>query len=225
MPKYPDQLTNVGDVITTSMEGGDVRLNLGNALTSEGVSSDSPLWANGHAFVARPANADPTGACEAQYLYQGNQIIAIATRDARYAEKAGELQPGDAAIVTPGEARLMLKTDNDSVTIYTTNQTDSDSSMLISVIGEAGKILIANGSSYIEMQKDKIVLSAGGAMLVINGASGAVEVYGKHFAANTGGGNLGVVGGIAPPIGAASVIAGVSGIAGAPSTKWTVAVA
>jgi hypothetical protein len=214
------------DVLASSMENGDVRVNLGDALTNEGNAGDAPWWCNGDGFLSRPNNPDDNGGgcCQTFWLFDGNQRIPVAARDGRYAEKAGELQPGDRAIVSRGEARFLLKAANDSVTLYTANQQDDDSSMIITAVGETGTILIANGTAYIEMKKDKIVLNSGKAMLVLD-AQGASTFFGSHFAANTKSGNLGVQGVHAPTPGVASILLGVSGMTGVPSAFWTIAAA
>jgi hypothetical protein len=220
MPRFADHLTNIHDVLASSSEAGDVRVNLGNAVTNAGVASDAPWWANGCAFLSRPADPDAGGACEAFYFFNGPQKVCISARDARYYAKAGELQPGDSAIVSMGEARFLLKVANDSITLYTANQQDGEASMLISLIGETGTILTVNGGSYIEQKTDAIRLSAGGSMLVVD--SKGVSAFGPHFAANTKSGNLGVVGVVPPPPGLASIICGPAGIIGIPAPFWTV---
>jgi hypothetical protein len=214
------------DVTASTAENGDVRVNIGDALTNEGVAADAPFWTNGDGFLSRPndPSQDGGGCCEVFYFFDGNQRIAVAARDGRYAEKAGALQPGDRAIVSRGEARFLLKAANDSVTLYTANQQDDDSSMIISAVGEAGVILIANGAAYLEMKKDKIVLNSGKSMLVLD-SQGSASFFGAHFAANTKSGNLGLQGAVAPTPGVASILLGVSGMTGVPSAFWTIAVA
>lgn len=218
-----ETLYDIRDVTASSMESGDVRVNVGSAITNEGEGSDGPWWANGDGFVSRPNGPGADGACKALFLRHGNKKICIASRDGRYSSKAGELQPGDRAIVSRGEARFLLKAENDSVTLYTANQQDDDSSMMITAVGETGTILIANGGAYIEMKKDKIVMSAGKAMLVLDGLTGAASFFASHFAANAKSGNLGVVGAIPPPTGVNSILVGATGMAGIPSAFWTIA--
>lgn len=208
------------DVTASSMENGDVRVNLGDSLTNEGEAAESPWWCNGDGFVSRPNDPDDDGACEAIYKRHGNQKVCIAARDARYSEKAGELQPGDRAIVSRGEARFLLKAETDSVTLYTADQTNNDASMMVNLDGSTGTALLVVGRTYIEMKDGKLVLSNGQASIVLDGAN--IQVFGSHTALNTKSGNLGVVGVAPPPPGASSLIAGVSGMAGIPSPGWTV---
>lgn len=211
------------DVTASTVEGGDVRVNLGDALTNEGIASDSPWWCNGDGFLSCPNESSPDGggACEVFYFFDGNQRIAVAARDGRYAEKAGALKPGDRAIVSSCAARMLLKAEDSALTIYSENQKDGDSSMLNSVDGKNGQILMANGGASIQILKDKIVLSVGASMIVLD--QSGVHVYGGHFAANTKSGNFGVVGAIAPPTGVNSIVAGPSGMVGIPCPFWTIA--
>lgn len=212
------------DVLASSMENGDVRVNLGDALTNEGHVADAPWWCSGDGFVSRPNDPSENGggACTAFWFFDGNQRIATAARDGRYAEKAGSLQPGDRAIVSRGEARFLLKAANDSVTLYTADQTNNNTSMMLSLDGSTGSILISCGTSYIELKNGKVVISSGGASISLDGAN--VQVFGSHTALNTKTGNLGVVGAIPPPAGVGSIVAGPAGMSGVGSSAWTVAV-
>ncbi len=213
----------IADVTATSMEDGDVRVNLGNSITNEGEAADAPWLANGDGFVSRPNDPDGDGACEAVYLRQGNQKVCVAAKDGRYASKGGELQPGDRAIVSRGEARFLLKAETDNITLYTANQQDDDSSMMVSLNGSTGKGLLVVGTAYIELENGKLVLSNGQASIVLDGPN--IQVFGSHTALNTKTGNLGVVGTLPPPTGVNSITAGVSGMTALPSPGWTVTTA
>jgi hypothetical protein len=209
------------DITATSMDGGDVRVNLGDSITNEGAAAEEPWWTCADGFISHPNHADADGACQAFFMRDGNQRIAIAARDGRYASKCGELLPGDRAIVSSCAARVLLKAADSACTIYSENQKDNNSSMLNSVDGKNGQILMANGGASIQMLKDKIVLSVGASMIVLDQAG--VHVYGGHFAANTKSGNFGVVGAIVPPTGVNSIVAGPSGMIGVPCPFWTIA--
>lgn len=218
-----DHVISGADVLGSTAENGDVRVNLGDSLTNEGEAADSPWWACGDGFISRPNDPDDAGACETIYTRQGNQRVVTAARDARYAEKAGELQPGDRAIVSSGEARFLLKRENDSVTLYTADKTNGNSSMMASLEGSTGKILLMVGTSYIEMKNGKVVISSGPASLVLDGAN--IQIFGSHTAINTKSGNLGVAGVVPPPSGVSSITAGVSGMTAIPAPWWTVSTA
>lgn len=211
---------NVEDITASSMENGDVRVNIGNALTGEGTAADNPWLANGDGFVSRPNNPDDAGACEAMYLRNGNQKVSIAARDARYADKAGELQPGDRAIVSRGEARFLLKAEDDVVTLYSADRTNDNASMMFSLDGSTGTGMMTVGKSYIEMKNGKLVLSNGQAMIVLDGPN--IQVFGSHTALNTKSGNLGVLGAVPPPTGVNSIVAGPAGTTGVGAVNWTV---
>jgi hypothetical protein len=216
----PEHVISGADVLGSSAENGDVRVNLGDSTTNEGEGADCPWWAAGNSFVSRPADPDDDGACETIYTRQGNQRVVTACRDARYAEKAGELQPGDAAIVGPGDARLLCKAATHTIALYTQDKTNGDESMMASLDGENGTALLMVGSTYIELKKGKLVLSNGQASIVLDGAN--IQIFGSHTALNTKTGNLGTVGPVPPPTGVSSITAGVSGMTAIPSPGWTV---
>ncbi|MGK3981303.1 hypothetical protein WMF38_57430 [Sorangium sp. So ce118] len=218
-----DYVVNNADVLGSTAENGDVRVNLGDSLTNEGEAADSPWWGNGNAFISRPADPDDSGACEAIYTRHGNQRVVTVCRDARYAEKAGSLEPGDAAIVGPGDARLLCKAATHTIALFSQDKGNSDESMMVSVDGDKGTILLMVGSAYIELKKGKIVLNNGQASIVLDGAN--IQIFGSHTALNTKTGNLGVVGVVPPPIGVSSITAGVSGMTAIPSPGWTVSTA
>ena len=215
-----DHVISGADVLGSTAENGDVRVNLGDSTTNEGEGADCPWWASGNSFVSRPANPDDDGACETIYTRQGNQRVVTACRDARYAEKAGELQPGDAAIVGPGDARLLCKASTHTIALFSQDKTNNDASMMVSVGGESGTILIMAGSTYIELRKDKIVLSTGGAMFSLTAQD--IQAFASYIAFNANKGNLGVVGVVPPPPGVNSILSGPSGMIGVPSPGWTV---
>lgn len=215
-----DHVVNNADVLGSTAESGDVRVNLGDSLTNEGDAADCPWWASGNAFVSRPADPDDDGACEAIYARHGNQRVVTACRDARYAEKAGSLEPGDSAIVGPGDGRLLNKAATHTIAMFTQDKTNNDESMMASLDGENGTALLMVGSTYIELKKGKLVLSNGEAMISLDGPN--IQIFGSHTALNTKTGNLGVVGVIPPPPGVSSITAGVSGMTAIPSPGWTV---
>ncbi len=217
----PEHITGVTNVLLSTSDGGKVRCNLGINVDSEGVGSDAACWANGDGFISVPNPPDDAGKCQAIWLHEGDQKRVLALRDYRYTEKGGSLQEGDRAIVSNCEARFLLKREINGLTLYTVNETDDDSTMMLDLNGSTGEILIVNGKSSISIKKDKIQLSAGGTVVELTSAG--IGMFGKHLAANVGSGNLGTVGPIPPPQGAFSMLAGVSGVMGTPSTKWTVA--
>lgn len=215
-----DHVVNNADVLGSTAESGDVRVNLGDSLTKEGEAADCPWWGNSNAFISRPADPDDNGACEAIYTRHGNQRVVTTCRDARYAEKAGTLEPGDSAIVGPGDGRLLNKAATHTIALFSQDKANNDESMMVSVDGEKGSILIMVGSAYIELKKGKIVLNNGQSSIVLDGAN--IQIFGSHTALNTKTGNLGTVGPAPPPMGVSSITAGVSGMTAIPSPGWTV---
>lgn len=219
MPRFADHLTQVADILASETIDGEVRVNLGDAITGKGWGASSPVWGIA-GFVSRPNDADADGCAMAMYVVDGNAKRVYATRDNRYADKVGEMQPGDCFIISRGSARFMLKAEEDSITIYGENHADGDTSMMWNFDCTEGRILSVVGGSYTEQKKDSIELSAGGSKLRID--SSGVSATGAHFSANTKSGNLGVVGNVMPPAGASSIVAGPSGMSGVGVPLWTV---
>lgn len=215
-----DHVINNADIVGSTAENGDVRVNLGDSLTNEGEAAESPFWGNANAFICRPADPDDAGACEAIYTRHGNQRVVTACRDARYAEKAGSLEPGDAAIVGPGDGRLLNKAASHTIALFSQDKGNGDESMMVSVDGEKGVILLMVGSTYLELKKGKIVLSTGGAMFSLDAET--IQAFASYVALNANKGNLGVIGVIPPPPGVNSILCGPSGMVGVPSPGWTV---
>lgn len=160
MSKWTERLTDILDVVTTTLVNGVVRANIGNAATNAGVASNVPLYGI-DGFVSRPADADEDGAARVLYINDGNQKIGIASADRRYATKVGDLQPGDKAIVSPGEARMLLKDADDLIVLYSARQEDG-TSMMIAVNGKTGKITASVGLTKLEISMDEITLAING---------------------------------------------------------------
>lgn len=208
------------DVLTSTLDAsGEIRVNVGDSITGEGIGQEIAVFGV-LGLYARPCDSDDSGAAQVLYQSVGHQKRIVAARDNRWIAGYGQLAAGDVCLASDCDAKIMVKRANNAITIYTANETDGGSTMLIDVNGVKGNILVLNGGAYIEIKKDSIVLSAGGSMLVVN-AKG-VATYGPHTALNTKSGNLGVVGGIAPPAGANSILGGPVGIAGIPAPFWTV---
>lgn len=102
MPRFADHLTGIADVLATDVQSGEVRVNLGDAFDGKGIAAGAPMWGQ-YGFASRPADpttADtvtaPAGACMAIYYVDGNQKRVLLTRDNRFIENIGDLQPGGA---------------------------------------------------------------------------------------------------------------------------------
>lgn len=212
------------DALLSTVTSGEVRLRVGNHVTNEGWGDNVAMWGT-DGFVARPNAPDGRGACQVLALQDGNGYRCIGSRDNRNADKVGALAEGDRAIVTDGECRVFVKKATESVTLYTAAQSDG-ASIMVTISGADDTIQIMHGGgTYVEVKRDKLVLSAGGAASLTLNADGSIQLMGTYIGLNAPGGNLGLVGpqGEIPPAApVASILCGPSGIAGAPALHWTV---
>lgn len=220
MPRYADHLTSIADVLLSTTDDGEIRVNLGESTTGEGLDAEVPVWGV-DGFVSVPNDPDDDGCAQAVYLVDGNTKRVIATRDNRWSSKVGAPAAGDRFIVSNCAARVLLKRGKSSVTLYTENQQDSNTSQLIDLNGADGTTTLVCGGALVQMSKDRIVLGvSGGGMLVID--ANGVQILGPYCGLNTGGGNIGVdsLGNVPPPT--SKVLGGASGPAGIGSPSWTV---
>lgn len=219
---------NYSDCLVSNVDGGRVTISLGDSRydngETEGFAFDCQSIATTDGFYSVPAIADEFGAPQAFSYSYGNETFVLGTWDNRSIANAGNMQPGDRAIVTKGPARILIKDASDSINILTKSSLlpGDKPDMGISVDGERGMITIHNGTSYMQVLDNEITISAGKTQLVIN-AKG-VTITGENFMCNTGGGNLGL---LAPPTtppikGVNSVLYGPMGQAGVASMSWTV---
>jgi hypothetical protein len=218
-----DDLLAEADILTTDVANGEVRATLGDAASGEGFAGDVSVFGV-DGFISRPNDSDSRGAVQAYYLTDGQQKIALGTRDNRFAAQVGALKPGDRAIVTDGPTRFLMKRETALVSLYTESQSASSSkSMVLSLDGSQDTITLQNGDAFIIIERDKISLGVnGGASLTLT-KQGAMQGYGTSCALAFGSGTLGIIGTNPPVPGLNSLLMGVSGITGAPSANWTVA--
>lgn len=221
MVRFADHLTSVADVLLSTTDDGEIRVNLGDTTTGEGLDSEVPVWGV-DGFVSVPNEPDDDGAAQAFFIVDGHERRVVATRDNRWAAKAGTAPaPGDRFIVSNCAARVLLKRAKSSVTLYTENQQDGDTSQLIDLNGADGTTTLICGGALVQMSKDRIVLGVSGGGMIVLDANG-VQILGPYCGLNTGGGNIGVdhLGNAPPPTSA--VIGGTSGQTGIASPSWTV---
>jgi len=214
------------DVLSTELgDSGEIRVKLGDA-ASDGGAYDNAAWWGAAGYYQRPKDADDDGSCQALCSIEGSNVRCVATRDNRLVEKYGQLKPGDSGLFGYGDAAVVVKDASDSVTLITKNHADNDQTMVVQLNGDKGELSIViggnSGTSMIKVKPGMIVLG------VDNGGSITIDSQGVHITGNTfdcatGGGNFGVVGGIAPPAGAFSVLVGPTGNAASPASKWTMA--
>lgn len=211
----------VEDIVQSTAEGGEIRVTLGDSRADLGIAPNTPIWGGG-GFISRPADPGEEGAAQGLYINDGNKRRIIAWRDNRFATKAGSLEPGASAIVCDRDARVMVKSTNNLVTLYSVNSQDGDSSMMVSVDGSTGEITIACGASFITMTKTSIALVVGGKTSLLLDEFGAY-ISGAECCLSAARGSIGLM-----PGGAPAIIPPTNGIQygpaiGIPSTSWVIA--
>lgn len=218
----PQEQTGVADVLDSTAEGGEIRVKLGYSISGAGLA-DNCSWWGPDGFISRPNPPSDEGAPMAFWLQGANRRYVIASRDNRFAEQVGELDPGDRAIVTDGEARVLVKKERDAVVLLTKNAS-TGYSMMLDMSGTDGEIKIVNGKSFFRIEKDRISMGVSGGCTLTLGADGVVSIDGAFLNCATGGGRLGVLGPQipGPPAPAGSVLYGPAGMAGVASTSWTI---
>lgn len=111
----------ISDVTSVADTQGEIRLNLGDVASGTGFGSNVTLWGAGDHFIGIPVAATSTQGTQALWTTIGNLRVAIATRDARWQAKQGNLAAGDAAIVSDCDAGLLLKQADNTITLSSTN--------------------------------------------------------------------------------------------------------
>lgn len=181
MPRFADHLTQIADVLHSTAEKGEVRVNLGEDTTGEGERGDVQVW-GADGFIARPNEPDDAGACQALYLTDGQQQRVFAFRDNRNAKAAGEMDPGDRLIVTKGAPRIAMKQKTQRIVLYTEAKQPppvGGKGQILDLNGEDGTITIRCGGCTVLLdgQNGRIVLTAtgpgGASTLTLDAAKGA----------------------------------------------------
>jgi hypothetical protein len=225
MPRLADHLVVVQDVLGSEVVGGEVRVKVGDKAENKGTGANCSVWGP-DGFYACPNDPDDDGAAMAAWLVDGLKKRVIGMRDNRNAPKVGNMQPGDRMIVSRGEARFLLKADTDAISIYTKNQNapEAESSIVITADGAAGTCQLINGKSFVSLERDKLLIGCGSAVLEMS-ADGSVRLLGSTVWVGGGSTLLGVLpGGQAPVPGINSALIGPSALAGIPSSTVTVAI-
>lgn len=160
-----DQYIDTGDVVLSTAENGQIRVNLGDVDKQTGYGVSVPAWGP-DGYLARP-NDSGEGAARALYLTDGNNKRAFAFSDNRFAKQAGTLDPGDRMIVSSGDARFYLRNEDNRIGFYTEAQSDppvGGKGMLFDMSGKDGVIQIRCGGCSITLdgQKGTITLCAAG---------------------------------------------------------------
>lgn len=160
-----DQYFDRGDVVLSTAEKGQVRVNLGDVDRKTGYGVSTPVWGP-DGYLARP-NDPESGACQALYLTDGQNRRAVAFCDNRFAAQAGTLAPGDRMIVSSQAARFYLRNADNRIGFYTEAQSEPPTGgkgMLFDMSGKDGVIQIRCGGASITLdgQKGTITLCAAG---------------------------------------------------------------
>lgn len=175
-----DQYFDLGDVLLSTAEKGQIRVNLGDVDTQKGYGVSTPVWGP-DGYLAVP-NDPKDGAARALYLTTGQGRRAIAFSDNRFAGQAGTMEPGDRMIVTDGPSRFYLKRTDQRVGVYTEAKSDppvGGKGMIIEADGDSGKIRLRAGGAVIELDSSNgtITLTAAGlsgkSVLVLSPTDGA----------------------------------------------------
>jgi hypothetical protein len=181
MPRFADHLTGIADILHSSADGGEVRVNYGEETTGEGHLSDVQTWGP-DGYIARPNDPSDKGATQVLYIVDGQQQRAIAYRGNYFAAQAGTLEPGDRMIVTDGPSRIYMKRASQRVGMYTeavSTPPAGGKGMLIEADGEAGVLRLRAGGAVVELDGNNgtITLTAAGltgkAVLVLSPTEGA----------------------------------------------------
>lgn len=230
MPRFADHLTQIADVLHSTAEKGEVRVNLGEDTTGEGERGDVQVW-GADGFIARPNAPSDKGACQAIYVVDGQQQRVVAFRDNRFAAQAGAMDEGDRLVVTDGPPRFYLKKKRQRVGLYTESKDAppvGGKGMTVDLDGEGnivqlkfgGCVLVADG------QKWTITAANGSAnsSIVIDPAKG-VTITGGAIYLDGGVVTVGLTGGTLRPgiPGVDSAIYGPMGQAGVASSSVFIA--
>ena len=219
MSRFPDNLFDVADVLGVELEAGEYRLKLGRAVDGLGIASAVPSWGQ-TGLVCIPDPPTSGDACMSFFVRDGDQLVSLATRDNRYADKIGSLTAGTRGFVTRSAVRMLLNPEHDSWTAYTEDP-DGNANM-IDLRGEDGTMTFLGRGWTITGGDHEIVMAIdGGATLTLN--QQGIFVTGSHCSLACPTGNLGSLGpGVPNVVGVNSIVYGPTGMAGVGSTSWTV---
>jgi hypothetical protein len=149
--RWTEGLLEHADVVASTLaSNNEIRANIGDATRGTGIDASVPFWGT-DGFFSRPA--DPTVASggdtpsiggAAQYLFyvDGQNRYAIGSRDRRYLNKLGQLQPGDRAICTPTGIKIFMSEGDGSIVL----STPQGAEMVLS--SSEFTVTFPNGASY-----------------------------------------------------------------------------
>lgn len=179
----PNHLIDRFDVLSAELaENGDTLIQIGDAQSGEVESSNVRMWV-GDGFLGIPNVPSSDGNAQVLGVLDGNEVRATGSRDRRFVNAAGALEPGDRAIVSDSEARFLLKREDDNITLYSVNQ-KTDESMMVSIHGKNGELQVINGKSFINLRGDAISIGVSGGPIITIDKDG-VKIGGKALTVNT----------------------------------------
>jgi len=164
-------------------------------VVGETTDADQVEWWQHVGFLSRPSKADSgRKAAQAVVIRRGDHDVAVASKDERGQELAGNLLDGETCIYAPGEdgtgqARVLLKA-NGSVAIFTAKDNQAGGAGVTINVNADGTIYLASELGGVAITADKItVLSAAGSGVEFS-SSGATMI-GNVVNVNAGSVNLG----------------------------------
>lgn len=122
---YEDELFQCVDLLGSDVTDGEVRVQIGDLASGKGFGASAPVYGV-EGFLTCPNDPDENGAATGLAISDGNTKRVVATRDNRFAKLAGNLNPGDRAIVTKGAARFRINTEKQSVSLATSDDGTTD---------------------------------------------------------------------------------------------------
>lgn len=181
-----DSAFDVGDVLLSTAEKGEIRVNIGDVDTKAGYAINVPVWGP-DGYLTRP-NDPEDGACRAVYFVDGHNRRVLATCDYRFAKQAGTLDPGDRMVVTDGPSRFFLRKKDQRIGFYTESIDDATvggKGMLLDLSGKEAAITIKVWGCLIHLdgKAGRIMLTASNgsqaSTLVLDAAKGASVISGS----------------------------------------------
>lgn len=170
----------IADALLTSVQSGEVRVNIGEDTENLGTQSAASVWGPPN-FVSAPADPTAAGVCQVIYLQDGNQKVIFGTRDQRLFARSGNIKAGDSMMIagTTG-ARVMIKDAKAVASLYTTHdKTDGGRPIWLGVDPARGLVFespwgtMTFGPLGLQVQHD-----ASGAELRVGAASGLPDPLG-----------------------------------------------
>lgn len=220
----------VGDLFTfyditaiTRNENGTIVGQIGNAINEDVLGAEIELWGiPGLASLPAPPqqNADDCAQCIA--IDTGGDMHAIAYRDTRYQAVVGNLQPGDTVLYSngatgEGQARVFLKGNGNTITLYTAKDGSSKAmGLIMDPVSDSISCFNSLGVGW-TIDKDGFhAFGADGASGIHSLSNGKTQIIATDTAQMDG---TSIILGSNPLPVVSSVLRGISGFAATPSTK------